>query len=135
MHDGLDIHAHEVCLVQLNWHKKRFRVKKTASCPLPIGAIVDGKIKNASGVTFAIEQVAAANKIKKSSVVIALPSQIVMSKKILLPSVLQEDECEIEISTQLAHYLPGISDALCFDFIRLSQQDAHSQSLRLVPLQ
>lgn len=84
---------------------------------LPEGCVIDGKIKKAEIIRSVLKQLISQAGVESASVAIALPSQSVINKQIKLPASLTEDELEAEIALNLKHYLPGIDDDLCFDFI------------------
>ncbi len=88
--------------------KKKVRNRKTCSDRFATRAIIEGKIKQLPVVNQSICQVVQMADAVGSAVTIALSAQSVMSKRIKLPVVLQEEECEIEISNRLQHYLPGL---------------------------
>ena len=129
---GLDIHADEVRLLQLKRVKNSIKVEKQAVCELPAGVIVDGKIKQMSSVITAIQELVRETQTQGCPAAIALPSQCVISQRIRLASILQDVECEIEISTRLSHYLPGVNDSLCFDFAIQGQLDAEHNDVLLI---
>ncbi len=116
---GLDIQPDEIRMLQLRHGKQRIIIENFIINELPVDTIIDGKIKQPESLCAAIIEIVQKCKIKGYPTAIALPAQCVISKRIQLPTFLNELEREVEIKTNLAHYFPGIADELCFDFLTM----------------
>lgn len=129
---GISIHADEVCVVQIRQLKHVTNVEKFAMVDLPVGAVVEGKIKQSERVVSALAQLVNRLQLQHYPAALALPVNSVITKHIQLAIELTEEECEVEIHSQLAHYFPGIQESLCHDFVPLGALNDENQELLLI---
>jgi type IV pilus assembly protein PilM len=124
---GLDISASGIKLVELEdtggatrHHVLRYQIE-----PLPRDAIKDGDIHNFDLVSEAIRRLMKQkNGSKLKQVAIALPSSMAISKKMLLPAHLNEDEMEEMIEMEVGQFLPFDLEEVNLDFTVLSSPSA-----------
>jgi type IV pilus assembly protein PilM len=129
---GLDINPDEIRLLQLNHHQGQWSVENVASIELPAQAIVDGHIKQFDLVQEGLSSLVRNTKTRGAPAAIALPATLVMTQRIKLAAELTADECEAEISENLARYLPITAEELCFDFVNLPVIESTTQEILLI---
>lgn len=129
---GLDIQADEIRLLQVRQVKQKFIVDNVAVVALSPGALVEGKIQQFENLRVPIRELVERLKIHHYPVAIAMPAHCVISKRVQIAAGLQDIEREVEISTNLYHYFPGMTEELCFDHIVLGAHNAEEDDVLLV---
>jgi hypothetical protein len=79
---GLAINAQEIQLLWVEARHTTCKVLYYARCPMPVGVIVDRKIKSPEKITEALQTLLAASACKIKQVAIALPNIHVITKQI-----------------------------------------------------
>lgn len=114
---GLDITSSAVKLLELGANGKNgYRVERYAIEVLPKDAVVDGNIISLEGV---VETVRRANKrfgASSPQVAMALPASAVITKKILVPAGLRDEELEAQVEAEANQYIPFSIDEVNLDF-------------------
>ncbi|RJG07292.1 pilus assembly protein PilM [Noviherbaspirillum cavernae] len=114
---GLDISTSGVKLVELTeTGKNEFRLERFATEPLPRGAVVDGNIENIDQVSEAVRRVWKKSGTRARLVAIGMPPASVITKKIILPGGLSEDELEVQVESEANQYIPFALDEVSLDF-------------------
>lgn len=114
---GLDISTSGVKLVELSeTGKNEFRLERFASEPLPRGAVVDGNIENIEQVSEAVRRVWKKSGTRAKHVALGMPPASVITKKIVLPGGLSEDELEVQVESEANQYIPFALDEVSLDF-------------------
>jgi len=114
---GVDIGASAVKCVELSRSKDgSFSLDRYATEPLPKGAIVDGNISNLEAVAEAISRAWTRLGTRVKNVALALPAELVISKKITLPAGLDEELLEMQVENEASQYLPFALDEANLDF-------------------
>ncbi len=114
---GLDISTSGVKLVELvEVGKGEISLERFASEPLPRGAVVDGNIENIDAVTEAVRRVWKKSGTKAKHVALGMPPASVITKKIILPGGMSEDELELQVETEASQYIPFALDEVSLDF-------------------
>lgn len=114
---GLDISTSGVKLVELSQAgKNELRLERFASEPLPRGAVVDGNIENIEQVSEAVRRVWKKSGTKAKHVALGMPPASVITKKIILPGGLIEEELEVQVETEASQYIPFALDEVSLDF-------------------
>ena len=114
---GLDISTSGVKLVELSeLGKNEFRLERFAAEPLPRGAIVDGNIENIEQVSEAVRRVWKKSGTRARHVALGMPPASVITKKIILPGGLSEDELEMQVESEANQYIPFALDEVSLDF-------------------
>jgi len=114
---GLDISSSSVKLVELSGsEKKGFRVERYAIELLPRDAVVDGNIANLEAVGESIRRAARRMGAGLKNVAVALPASAVITKKIILPAGLREQEMEVQVESEANQYIPFALDEVNLDF-------------------
>lgn len=114
---GLDISSSGVKLVELSDNgKDEYRLERFASEPLPRGAVVDGNIENIEQVSEAVRRVCKKSGTGARHAAIGLPPASVITKKIILPGGLSEEDLEFQVESEASQYIPFALDEVSLDF-------------------
>jgi type IV pilus assembly protein PilM len=114
---GLDISSSGVKLVELSQAgKNEYRLERFASEPLPRGAVVDGNIESIEQVAEAVLRVWKKSGTRAKYVALGMPPASVITKKIILPGGLSEDELEVQVESEANQYIPFALDEVSLDF-------------------
>ena len=114
---GLDISTSGVRLVELVViGKSELRLERYASEPLARGAIVDGNIENIELVSEAVRRVWKKSGTRIRLVALGMPPASVITKKIILPAGLSEDQLEVQVESEASQYIPFALDEVSLDF-------------------
>jgi type IV pilus assembly protein PilM len=114
---GLDISSSSVKLVELDQTKSgEFVLERFASEPFEKGWITDGQIEKFDEVATAVKRVVAKSGTKTKNVVMAMPQSAVITKKIMLPAGLREEEMELQVESEANQYIPFSLDEVSLDF-------------------
>ncbi len=114
---GLDISSSSVKLVELSGGEKDgYRMERYAIEPLPREAVVDGNIANLEGVGEAIKRAVRRMGSGVKQVAVALPASAVITKRIILPAGLREQEMEFQVESEANQYIPFAIDEVNLDF-------------------
>jgi type IV pilus assembly protein PilM len=114
---GLDISSSSVKLVEVaDAGKKVFRIERYAIEPLPKDAVLDGNITNLEAVAEAVKRAWKKLATRTKNVALALPAAAVITKKIVVPAGLREEELEIQVESEANQYIPFALDEVNLDF-------------------
>ncbi|KAF0205778.1 MAG: type IV pilus assembly protein [Gallionellaceae bacterium] len=115
---GVDISSTSVKMVELSEAPKKsgYVVERYTIEPLPQDAVTDGNINNLDAVSDALRQAWKRMGSRIKNVSLALPAAAVISKKILLPSGLREDELEVQVESEANQYIPFALEEVNLDF-------------------
>jgi type IV pilus assembly protein PilM len=114
---GLDISTSGVRLVELSdAGKGELRLDRFASEPLPRGAVVDGNIENIEQVAEAVRRAWKKSGSRIKHVAMGMPPASVITKKIILPQGMSEDQLEVQVESEAAQYIPFALDEVSLDF-------------------
>jgi len=114
---GLDISSSSVKLVELaqnasgDYVLERFGVESFEK-----GWIADGQIEKFDEVAEAVKRVVLKSGTKTKNVVMAMPQSAVITKKIMLPAGLREEELELQVEAEANQYIPFSLDEVSLDF-------------------
>lgn len=114
---GLDISTSGVRLVELaDAGKGIVRLERYATEALPRGAVVDGNIENMDQVAEAVRRVWKKSGTRARHVALGMPPAAVITKKIILPAGLSEDQLEVQVESEASQYIPFALDEVSLDF-------------------
>ena len=104
---GLDISTSGAKLVELGRDKAgKLVLEHCAIVPLEQGWITDGNIEKFDEVADAIRRLVKKSGAKARNVAMALPPSAVITKKIVLPGGLSDQELELQVETEANQYIP-----------------------------
>jgi type IV pilus assembly protein PilM len=114
---GLDISSSSAKLVELGKNAAgEFVLERFATEPFEKGWITDGQIEKFDEVAEAVKRVVAKSGTRTKQVVMAMPQSTVITKKIMLPAGLREEELELQVETEANQYIPFSLDEVSLDF-------------------
>jgi type IV pilus assembly protein PilM len=114
---GLDISSSSVKLVELSQNAQgEFVLERFASEPFEKGWIADGQIEKFDEVADAVRRVVARSGSNTRDAVLAMPQSAVITKKIMLPAGLREEELELQVEAEANQYIPFSLDEVSLDF-------------------
>ena len=114
---GIDISTSSVRLVELaQGSKDEIRLERYAAEPLPRGAVVDGNIENMDQVVEAVRRVWKKSGSRAKHVALGMPPASVITKKIILPAGMSEDQLEVQVESEASQYIPFALDEVSLDF-------------------
>lgn len=114
---GLDISSSSVKMVELvEGERGGYQVDRYAIEPLPREAVVDGKVVNIDGVAESIRRAYKRMGSITKYVAMALPAAAVISKKIVLPAGLREQDMEVQVESEANQYIPFALEEVNLDF-------------------
>jgi type IV pilus assembly protein PilM len=114
---GLDISSSSVKLVELGLTSGgEYIVERFGSEAFEKGWIVDGQIEKFDEVAEAVKRVVTKTGARTRQVVMAMPQSAVITKKIVLPAGLREEELEVQVESEANQYIPFSLDEVSLDF-------------------
>ncbi|MEO8655421.1 MAG: pilus assembly protein PilM, partial [Ramlibacter sp.] len=114
---GLDISSSSVKLVELGRDKAgRLVLERCAIEPLERGWITDGNVEKFEEVAEAMRRVVKKSGTRTRNVAMALPPSAVITKKIILPGGLSEQDLEVQVEAEANQYIPFSLDEVSLDF-------------------
>lgn len=114
---GVDISATAVKLVELSRDGQgNWVLERCAMAPLEAEWVVDGTISNFDEVANALRRLLKKTGVRAKQVVMALPHSAVITKRVILPGSLSEQELEIQVETEASQYIPFSLDEVSLDF-------------------
>lgn len=115
---GVDISASSIKMVELSKAPKKntYELERYAIEALPKDAVSDGNINDLDAVAEGLRRAwkRLGSRIKNTSV--ALPAAAVISKKILLPAGLREEDLEYQVESEANQYIPFALEEVNLDF-------------------
>jgi len=113
----LDISSSSVKLVELGRDKDgNLVLERCAIEPLERGWITDGNVEKFDEVAEAMRRVIKKSGTRTKNVAMALPPSAVITKKIVLPGGLSEQELEAQVEAEANQYIPFSLDEVSLDF-------------------
>src|ERR1700692_3328173 len=114
---GVDISASALKLVELSEvGKGSYRLARSAIEPLPKDVVVDGNIANLDQVSEALRRAHKRLGSRNRNIAMALPTAMVITKKIIVPAGQTEEELELQVETEANQYIPFALDEVNLDF-------------------
>jgi type IV pilus assembly protein PilM len=114
---GLDISSSSVKLVELGQTSSgEYVLERFAAEPFEKGWITDGQIEKFDEVADAVRRVVSKSGTKARNVVLAMPQSAVITKKIMLPAGLRDEEMELQVEAEANQYIPFSLDEVSLDF-------------------
>ena len=114
---GLDISSSSVKLVELGRQGDgQLVLERCAMEPLERGWITDGNVEKFDEVAEAVRRVVKKSGTRTKNVALALPASSVITRKIVLPDGLSEQELEVQVESEANQYIPFSLDEVSLDF-------------------
>jgi type IV pilus assembly protein PilM len=114
---GLDISSSSVKMVELTeTGKAGQRIERYAIEPLPKDAVVDGNIANLEATAEVVRRCWKKLGSRTKNVALALPTAAVITKKIICPAGLRDEELEVQVEGEANQYIPFALEEVNLDF-------------------
>lgn len=114
---GIDVSSSSVKLVELGRDPGGGLVlERCAIEPLERGWITDGNIEKFDEVAEAVRRLVKKSGTRTKNVAMALPPSAVITKKIMLPGGLSDQELEVQVESEANQYIPFSLDEVSLDF-------------------
>jgi len=114
---GLDVSSSSVKLVELGRNAAgKLILERCAVEPLEPGWVSDGNVEKFDEVAEAIRKVVRKSGSRTRNVALALPPSAVITKKIVLPSGLSEEDLEFHVEHEANQYIPFALEEVSLDF-------------------
>jgi len=115
---GVDISASSVKMVELSEAPKKggYVVERYVIEPLPKDAVSDGNIANLEAVAESLQRAWKRMGTRIKNVSLALPAAAVITKKILLPAGMREEDLEYQVESEANQYIPFALEEVNLDF-------------------
>jgi type IV pilus assembly protein PilM len=115
---GVDISTSSVKMVELSAASKKggYVVERYAIEAMPKDAITDGNINNLDAVSESVQRAWKRLGSRVRNVSMALPAAAVITKKILLPAGLREEDLEYQVESEANQYIPFALEEVNLDF-------------------
>lgn len=114
---GVDISSSALKLVELSESGKgAYRLERYAVEPLAKDVVADGNIANLDQVADALRRAHKRLGSRNRNVALALPTAMVITKKIIVASGQTEEELELQVETEANQYIPFALDEVNLDF-------------------
>ncbi len=113
---GIDISSTTVKLLELSRHGDGYRVENYAVRPLPANSVVEKNINDAEAVAQVIRSTVQNTRSKVKDAAVAVPGSAVITKTIDMPSGLNDDALELQISLEADQYIPYPLEEVAIDF-------------------
>ena len=127
---GIDVSASALKLVELGqdsqggWVLERF-----ASEPLEADWIVDGNVEKFDEVVGAVKRLLKKSGSKAKNAALALSHSAVITKKIVLPGSLSEQELEVQVESEASQYIPFPLDEVSLDFCVIGENTKNPEDV------
>jgi len=114
---GLDISSSSVKMLEIvEAGRGAYRVERYVIEPLPRDATVDGNISNLESVVEAVKRGYKRLGTRSRHVAMAVPTGAVITKKIIVPASLRENELEVQVESEANQYIPFALEEVNLDF-------------------
>lgn len=114
---GLDISASAIKMVELSQTAQGgWVLERCTSEPLESEWVVDGNIEKFDELADAVKRLIKKSGSKAKDVAMALPHSAVITKKIILPGNLSDQELEVQVESEASQYIPFPLEEVSLDF-------------------
>ncbi|MEW6313118.1 MAG: pilus assembly protein PilM [Pseudomonadota bacterium] len=114
---GVDISSSSVKMVEVaDAGKGAYRLERYVIEPLPKDSVVDGNIMNLEAVSESLQRGWKHMGTRIRNLAMALPASAVITKKIIVPAGLREEELEMQVETEANQYIPFALEEVNLDF-------------------
>jgi type IV pilus assembly protein PilM len=131
---GVDISSSAVKLVELSQapNNAGYIVERYAIEALPKDAVSDGNINNLDALADTLQRAWKRLGTKIKNVSVALPAAAVITKKILLPSGMSDEDLEYQVESEANQYIPFALDEVNLDFQVLGPASGNSEEVEVL---
>lgn len=114
---GVDVSQSSVKLVELSRDSTgEYTLERCGMELLESGWVVDGNIEKFDEVANVVDLLVKKTGAKAKNAALALPSSAVITKRIVLPAGLSEEEMEVQVEAEAHQYIPFAIEDVVLDF-------------------
>ncbi len=114
---GLDIGANGVCLVELSASPRGgWTLERLGTEPLGRGCVNEGQVEDFDAVVAAVCRLLGRTATRQRRVALALPASAVMTRRLVLPAGLRDDELEQMVRMEIEQHIPFPLEEVSLDF-------------------
>ncbi len=115
---GVDISSSSVKLVELSLSPNNagYTIERYAIEALPKDAVSDGNINNLDALAQTLQRAWKHMGTKIKNISVALPAAAVITKKIMLPAGMRDEDMEYQVESEANQYIPFALDEVNLDF-------------------
>lgn len=113
---GIDISSSVVKLLELNKRGNRFTVEAYAVEPLPVNAVVEGRIESSDEVAGAIKRAIKRSGAKSRDAAVAVSANSTITKIVSFPASISDRDMEENVMLEAENYIPYPLDEVRLDF-------------------
>jgi len=131
---GVDICSSSIKIVELSELAKKngYVIEHYAIEPLPQNAVSDGNVNDLEAVSECLRRAWKRMGTRIKNISLALPAAAVISKKILLPSGLNEEDMESQVEAEANQYIPFAIDEVNLDFQVLGPAPGNTAEIEIL---
>ena len=132
---GVDVSSSSVKLVELSLVDKgtsTYRIEQYAIEPLPADAVQEGGIANLEVVSDCMMNAWKRMGTRQKNVALALPATDVITKRILVPAGLREDDLAFQVENEAGQYIPFALDEVDLDFQVLRESPDNPEEIEVL---
>lgn len=131
---GVDISSSSVKLVELSQapNKTGYVVERYVIEVLPKDAFFDGNINNLDALAETLQRAWKRLGTKIKNVSVALPAAAVITKKILLPAGMRDEDLEFQVESEANQYIPFQLDEVNLDFQVLGPAPGNAEEVEVL---
>lgn len=131
---GVDISSSSVKLVELSEAPKNggYIVERYAIEALPKDAVSDGNINNLDALAETLQRAWKRLGTRSKCVSVALPAAAVITKKILLPAGMRDEDLEYQVESEANQYIPFALDEVNLDFQVLGPSASNAEEVEVL---
>ncbi len=126
---GLDISSTSIKLLELSRQGDRYRVESYAVKALPPNAVVEKNINEVEAVADVLKGLVQQSKSKVKDCAVAVAGSAVITKLIEMPSGMNDDVLETQISLEADQYIPYPLEEVAIDFEVQGESDSNPDQI------
>ena len=129
---GVDISASSVKLVELSQGPAGYVLERYVIETLPKEAFFDGNINNLDALAESLQRAWKRLGTKIKNISVALPAAAVISKRILLPAGMRDEDLEFQVESEANQYIPFALDEVNLDFYVLGAAPGNEDEIEVL---
>lgn len=129
---GIDISSTCVKVLEFSRHKDTYKVESYGVEPLPANVVVEKNIQDIEAVGECLKRAVKKSGTRAKHAALAVAGSAVITKKIIMPANLTEEEMESQIRLEADQYIPYPLDEVNLDFEILGEQENNPDSVEVL---
>lgn len=129
---GVDISSTAVKVIEFSKSKDGYRVESYGVEPLPTSAVTEKNIQDIEAVGESLRRAVKKSGTKAKHAVLAVAGSSVITKKVLMPAHLRDEELETAIQAEADQYIPYPLEEVFMDFEVLGEAPNNAESVEVL---